>query len=140
MFLFLNFFIAFNFLSVNIKSQFLLLSVCSCTQQQHNFTPSSASLNNSADQLQQSQSSVNLMNSSNDDSRMNGAANSSRDSHNHSHHYKHSLTQASAAAATMNPMGIRHNTVTFSGLLNALDGVVATEERLIFMTTNHIER
>ena len=29
---------------------------------------------------------------------------------------------------------------TFSGLLNALDGVVATEERLIFMTTNHIAR
>ena len=30
--------------------------------------------------------------------------------------------------------------VTFSGLLNALDGVIASEERLIFMTTNHIER
>ena len=29
---------------------------------------------------------------------------------------------------------------TFSGLLNALDGVVATEERIIFMTTNHIQR
>ena len=29
--------------------------------------------------------------------------------------------------------------VTFSGLLNALDGVVATEERLIFMTTNRID-
>lgn len=27
--------------------------------------------------------------------------------------------------------------VTFSGLLNALDGVVATEERIVFMTTNH---
>eukprot|EP00931_Biecheleriopsis_adriatica_P054406 TRINITY_DN32006_c0_g1_i1.p1 TRINITY_DN32006_c0_g1~~TRINITY_DN32006_c0_g1_i1.p1 ORF type:complete len:483 (-),score=69.29 TRINITY_DN32006_c0_g1_i1:62-1411(-) len=27
--------------------------------------------------------------------------------------------------------------VTFSGLLNALDGVIATEERVIFMTTNH---
>lgn len=27
--------------------------------------------------------------------------------------------------------------VTFSGLLNALDGVIATEERLVFMTTNH---
>merc|ERR1719213_1168216 len=26
---------------------------------------------------------------------------------------------------------------SFSGLLNALDGVVATEERIIFMTTNH---
>jgi len=27
--------------------------------------------------------------------------------------------------------------VSFSGLLNALDGVVATEERIVFMTTNH---
>jgi chaperone BCS1 len=30
--------------------------------------------------------------------------------------------------------------VTFSGLLNVLDGVAASEERLIFMTTNHIDR
>ncbi|KAI9189159.1 Complex III assembly protein translocase and chaperone [Blastocladiella emersonii ATCC 22665] len=30
--------------------------------------------------------------------------------------------------------------VTFSGLLNALDGVAAAEERLIFMTTNHVEK
>ena len=30
--------------------------------------------------------------------------------------------------------------VTFSGLLNALAGVTSTEERLIFMTTNHIEK
>jgi chaperone BCS1 len=30
--------------------------------------------------------------------------------------------------------------VTFSGLLNALDGVAASEERLVFMTTNHIDR
>jgi len=30
--------------------------------------------------------------------------------------------------------------VTFSGLLNALDGVAAGEERVLFMTTNHIER
>lgn len=30
--------------------------------------------------------------------------------------------------------------VTFSGLLNVLDGVTSTEERVIFMTTNHIER
>ncbi|PHJ15792.1 bcs1 family isoform 9 [Cystoisospora suis] len=37
-----------------------------------------------------------------------------------------------------NPYGMRG--VTFSGLLNALDGVVATEERLSFMTTNHPER
>ncbi|KIW08454.1 uncharacterized protein PV09_01357 [Verruconis gallopava] len=31
-------------------------------------------------------------------------------------------------------------TVTFSGLLNALDGVASAEERVIFLTTNHIER
>ncbi|CAL3963487.1 hypothetical protein PZA11_001092 [Diplocarpon coronariae] len=31
-------------------------------------------------------------------------------------------------------------TVTFSGLLNALDGVAAGEERLAFLTTNHIDR
>ncbi|KAJ3215139.1 hypothetical protein HDU67_000767 [Dinochytrium kinnereticum] len=30
--------------------------------------------------------------------------------------------------------------VTFSGLLNALDGIAASEERLVFMTTNHLER
>jgi len=31
-------------------------------------------------------------------------------------------------------------TVTFSGLLNALDGVAAGEERISFLTTNHIDR
>ena len=30
--------------------------------------------------------------------------------------------------------------VTFSGLLNALDGVAAGEERVLFMTTNHLDR
>lgn len=30
--------------------------------------------------------------------------------------------------------------VTFSGLLNSLDGVTSSEERIIFMTTNHRER
>lgn len=29
--------------------------------------------------------------------------------------------------------------VTFSGLLNALDGVASSEGRIIFMTTNHVE-
>jgi len=29
--------------------------------------------------------------------------------------------------------------VTFSGFLNALDGVASGEERIIFMTTNHVE-
>eukprot|EP01094_Clydonella_sp_ATCC50884_P018290 TRINITY_DN3368_c0_g1_i4.p1 TRINITY_DN3368_c0_g1~~TRINITY_DN3368_c0_g1_i4.p1 ORF type:complete len:146 (+),score=33.31 TRINITY_DN3368_c0_g1_i4:692-1129(+) len=32
------------------------------------------------------------------------------------------------------------NTVTFSGLLNALDGVASGEERIVFMTTNYPER
>lgn len=30
-------------------------------------------------------------------------------------------------------------TVTFSGLLNALDGLSAGEERIVFLTTNHVE-
>ncbi|CAE6459634.1 unnamed protein product [Rhizoctonia solani] len=30
--------------------------------------------------------------------------------------------------------------VTFSGLLNALDGVASGEERMVFMTTNHLSR
>jgi chaperone BCS1 len=32
------------------------------------------------------------------------------------------------------------STLTLSGLLNGLDGVVAAEERMIFMTTNHLEK
>ncbi|KAL7421456.1 Complex III assembly protein translocase and chaperone [Cryptotrichosporon argae] len=32
------------------------------------------------------------------------------------------------------------SSVTFSGLLNALDGVASSEERIIFMTTNHAGR
>lgn len=36
--------------------------------------------------------------------------------------------------------GYGGGTVTFSGLLNALDGVAAGEERISFLTTNHIER
>ena len=30
--------------------------------------------------------------------------------------------------------------VTFSGLLNALDGVASSEERIVFMTTNHVKK
>jgi chaperone BCS1 len=30
--------------------------------------------------------------------------------------------------------------VTFSGFLNALDGVASGEERIIFLTTNHVDR
>lgn len=32
------------------------------------------------------------------------------------------------------------NRVTFSGLLNTLDGVASAEERIVFMTTNHLDR
>lgn len=32
------------------------------------------------------------------------------------------------------------SSLTLSGLLNGLDGVVASEERIIFMTTNHLEK
>ena len=31
------------------------------------------------------------------------------------------------------------SSVTFSGFLNALDGVASGEERIIFLTTNHVE-
>lgn len=30
--------------------------------------------------------------------------------------------------------------LTFSGLLNALDGVASTEARIVFMTTNYVDR
>lgn len=33
-----------------------------------------------------------------------------------------------------------HSGVTFSGLLNSLDGVASADERIIFMTTNHPEK
>ena len=36
--------------------------------------------------------------------------------------------------------GYRGANVTFSGLLNALDGVDSAEERIIFLTTNHFEQ
>lgn len=36
--------------------------------------------------------------------------------------------------------GYRGANVTFSGLLNALDGVASAEERLIFLTTNYVDR
>ena len=36
--------------------------------------------------------------------------------------------------------GYRGANVTFSGLLNALDGVASAEERILFLTTNHAER
>ena len=36
--------------------------------------------------------------------------------------------------------GYRGANVTFSGLLNAMDGVASAEERILFLTTNHIGR
>lgn len=36
--------------------------------------------------------------------------------------------------------GYQGANVTFSGLLNALDGVASAEERVLFLTTNHVER
>ena len=36
--------------------------------------------------------------------------------------------------------GYRGAYVTFSGLLNAIDGVASAEERILFLTTNHIDR
>ena len=36
--------------------------------------------------------------------------------------------------------GYQGANVTFSGLLNALDGVASAEERVLFLTTNHINR
>lgn len=30
--------------------------------------------------------------------------------------------------------------MTFSGLLNAIDGVASADERILFMTTNHVHR
>ncbi|KAI4837458.1 mitochondrial chaperone BCS1 [Plasmodium brasilianum] len=50
----------------------------------------------------------------------------------------------STAHLSNSPFGSHNNLrtlgVSYSGLLNALDGVVATEERIIFMTTNNIDR
>jgi chaperone BCS1 len=36
--------------------------------------------------------------------------------------------------------GRYQSSVTFSGFLNALDGVASGEERIIFLTTNHVSR
>lgn len=38
-----------------------------------------------------------------------------------------------------NTTAAKEYSVTFSGLLNTLDGVASTEERIVFMTTNHPE-
>lgn len=44
------------------------------------------------------------------------------------------------AAFVQREAGNNFSRLTFSGLLNALDGVASTEERLVFMTTNHLDR
>lgn len=53
------------------------------------------------------------------------------------------LEDADAAFSNRRQMeadGYQGANVTYSGLLNALDGVASAEERIIFMTTNHIDR
>ncbi|KAK6531710.1 hypothetical protein TWF694_002886 [Orbilia ellipsospora] len=53
------------------------------------------------------------------------------------------LEDADAAFANRkqkNEEGYTSANVTFSGLLNALDGVASSEERILFLTTNHKER
>ncbi|KAL1523526.1 hypothetical protein AB1Y20_018463 [Prymnesium parvum] len=50
------------------------------------------------------------------------------------------LEDVDAAFVERDPKDRRSSHVTFSGLLNALDGVAAGEERTVFMTTNHLER
>lgn len=47
-----------------------------------------------------------------------------------------SREETSAQAAAFEGL----NRVTFSGLLNCLDGVASTEARIVFMTTNYLER
>ena len=46
------------------------------------------------------------------------------------------LEDVDAAFVHRDPKDRRSSHVTFSGLLNALDGVAAGEERILFMTTN----
>lgn len=53
------------------------------------------------------------------------------------------LEDADAAFSNRRQMdddGYKGANVTYSGLLNAMDGVASAEERIIFMTTNHIDR
>jgi len=50
------------------------------------------------------------------------------------------LEDVDAAFVERDAKDRRSSFVTFSGLLNALDGVAAGEERVLFMTTNHLER
>lgn len=49
-------------------------------------------------------------------------------------------TTASSSSATKEATESDGSTLSLSGLLNSLDGVAAAEGRLLFATTNHIER
>ncbi|KAG6828504.1 hypothetical protein H0H92_007780 [Tricholoma furcatifolium] len=49
-------------------------------------------------------------------------------------------TAATSATASTTPETNDGSTLSLSGLLNSLDGVAAAEGRLLFATTNHIER
>uniref|UniRef100_A0A8C9LHR8 Mitochondrial chaperone BCS1 n=1 Tax=Piliocolobus tephrosceles TaxID=591936 RepID=A0A8C9LHR8_9PRIM len=51
-----------------------------------------------------------------------------------------SLTSSISTYSTLTNNNIKTLGVSYSGLLNALDGIVATEERIIFMTTNNIDK
>lgn len=53
---------------------------------------------------------------------------------------QNSSSNSSIFTGTNNHSTIKTLGVSYSGLLNALDGIVATEERIIFMTTNNIEK
>lgn len=51
------------------------------------------------------------------------------------------LEDVDAAFSARDPREERYGqSVTFSGLLNMLDGAASTERRVVFMTTNHVER
>eukprot|EP00112_Aurelia_sp_Birch-Aquarium-sp1_P004520 Seg1512.6 transcript_id=Seg1512.6/GoldUCD/mRNA.D3Y31 product="Mitochondrial chaperone BCS1" protein_id=Seg1512.6/GoldUCD/D3Y31 len=50
------------------------------------------------------------------------------------------FSKREAETTRMETTGYYSNHVTFSGLLNCLDGVVSTEERIVFMTTNYLDR
>ncbi|ETO12839.1 hypothetical protein RFI_24538, partial [Reticulomyxa filosa] len=51
-----------------------------------------------------------------------------------------SSSSSTTTTTTTSAMGSASNYLTFSGFLNALDGVSAGEERIVFMTTNHVDR
>ncbi|CAO1616925.1 unnamed protein product [Parajaminaea phylloscopi] len=49
-------------------------------------------------------------------------------------------SQSSGSSSSAPPVREYQTSVTFSGLLNALDGVASGESRIVVMTTNHVER